>query len=73
MVYSGSIILHSTHLIFIFMMNLLVSEWYNLYVSSVWLYAYQKMMALYVLYFICFLIFPLLVTYARIPRSEKTQ
>ena len=35
MVYSGSIIFHSSHLISLFMMNPLVSVLYNLYVSLV--------------------------------------
>ena len=52
-------------------MTLLVSGFYNLYVSIVWLSAYSTIMTSYVLYFICFLIFYLLVTYAMRPNYEN--
>ena len=53
------------------MTNLLVSMLYNLYMSLVWFWLYPTMIDLYILNFICTLIFPLLVTYTICPNSEN--
>ena len=70
---TGSVVLHSDHLMYLLMMNLLVSGLYNFYVYPVRVSAYLTMISLCVLSFICLLIFSLFVTYAILPKSENNQ
>ena len=72
MVYGRSVTFYSTHLMYLLIMDLLVSGLYSFYVSLVFFTSYHTIFSLNVLNFLSFispLIFSLFVTYAIRPNS----